>query len=170
MLKQTPQSLSLEAKQLDFLAKVFPFLDFPLENFVATMEVNVTGTFLCAKHAVRHMLAQEPVAGERGSIITVASVEGLEGTAGGSSYNASKGGVVNLTRALALELAPDIRVNCVCPGYVDTDMVRQAINAAPHPAQAEAALEASAPLNRRTAIPPSPGGVMMATIVSSATG
>ena len=40
-------------------------------------------------------------------------------------YCASKGGVVNLTRAMALELAPDVRVNCVCPGYVDTDMVRR---------------------------------------------
>jgi NAD(P)-dependent dehydrogenase (short-subunit alcohol dehydrogenase family) len=56
---------------------------------------------------------------------------------------------VNLTRALALELAPDIRVNCVCPGYVDTDMVRRdVINASAHPDQTEAALAASAPLNR----------------------
>ncbi len=63
-------------------------------------------------------------------------------------YCASKGGVVNLTRALALELAPDIRVNCVCPGYVDTDMVRQGIDAWDDPAAARAALAASSPLNR----------------------
>jgi NAD(P)-dependent dehydrogenase (short-subunit alcohol dehydrogenase family) len=55
----------------------------------------------------------------------VASDAGLNGYAALTVYCASKGGVVNLTRAMAMELAPDVRVNCVCPGYVDTDMVRQ---------------------------------------------
>ena len=57
--------------------------------------------------------------------MNLASDAGLIGEVGLAVYCASKGGVVNLTRALALELAPDVRVNCVCPGYVDTDMVRR---------------------------------------------
>jgi len=65
-----------------------------------------------------------------------------------SVYCASKGGVVNMTRALALELAPDVRVNCVCPGYTDTDMVRRDIEKAADPARAEAEAMSYAPLKR----------------------
>ena len=67
------------------------------------LDVNLTGTFLVCKHAIAQMLEQEPVDGERGSIVTIASVEGLEGTAGGSSYNASKGAVVIFTKNLAID-------------------------------------------------------------------
>ncbi|MFM7225779.1 MAG: SDR family NAD(P)-dependent oxidoreductase [Actinomycetota bacterium] len=88
------------------------------------VDINLTGTFLCAKHAVRHMVAQEPRAGERGSIITVASVEGLEGTAGGSSYNASKGGVVLLTKNIAIDYGRfGVRANAICPGFIETPML-----------------------------------------------
>jgi NAD(P)-dependent dehydrogenase (short-subunit alcohol dehydrogenase family) len=87
--------------------------------------INLTGTFHVAKHAAAHMLTQEPVGGERGSIVTVASVEGLEGTAGGSAYNASKGGVVLLTKNLAIDYgAAGIRANVICPGFIDTPMLR----------------------------------------------
>ncbi len=85
--------------------------------------VNLTGTWLTAKHAVQAMLDQEPVHGERGSVVTIASVEGLEGTAGGSAYNASKGGVVLLTRNLAIDYGGrGIRVNTICPGFIRTPM------------------------------------------------
>ena len=84
------------------------------------LAVNLTGTYLSCKHALRHM-----VEARRGSIVTVASVEGIEGTEGGSAYNASKGGVVLLTKNMAIDYGRrGVRVNCVCPGFIDTPMFR----------------------------------------------
>lgn len=88
------------------------------------LDVNLKGTFLVAKHCVKQMLTQAPLGGERGSIVTVASIEGLEGTAGGSAYNASKGGVVLLTRNMAIDYGRQgIRVNAICPGFIETPML-----------------------------------------------
>jgi NAD(P)-dependent dehydrogenase (short-subunit alcohol dehydrogenase family) len=87
--------------------------------------INLTGTFLVAKHVVAQMLEQDPAGGERGSIVTLASIEGIEGTAGGSSYNAAKGGVVIFTKNLAIDYAGmGIRANAVCPGFIDTPMTQ----------------------------------------------
>jgi NAD(P)-dependent dehydrogenase (short-subunit alcohol dehydrogenase family) len=89
------------------------------------ISINLTGTFLTAKHAIAQFLKQELVDGERGSVVTLASVEGLEGTAGGSSYNASKGGVVLLTKNMAIDYGPaGVRVNAICPGFIDTPLLR----------------------------------------------
>ncbi len=89
------------------------------------LRVNLTGTFHVVKHAVRRMLDQDPVDGERGAIVTLASIEGLEGTAGGSAYNASKGGVVLLTKNVAIDYGPQqIRANAICPGFIDTPMTQ----------------------------------------------
>ncbi|HEY3833711.1 MAG TPA: SDR family NAD(P)-dependent oxidoreductase [Acidimicrobiia bacterium] len=93
------------------------------------LAVNLKGTFLTAKCAVAAMLHNEPVAseagfGERGAVVTIASVEGLEGTAGGSAYNASKGGVVLFTKNLAIDYGrAGIRANCICPGFIQTPML-----------------------------------------------
>ena len=87
--------------------------------------VNLFGTFLTAKHAITRMLGQDPVDGERGSVVTIASIEGIEGTAGGSAYSASKGGVVILTKNMAIDYAGrGIRVNTICPGFIDTPMTQ----------------------------------------------
>lgn len=93
------------------------------DEWQQVIRVNLTGTFLTAKHVIGQMLEQEPIDGERGAVVTIASVEGLEGTAGGSAYNASKGGVVILTKNLAIDYGRmGIRANAVCPGFIETPM------------------------------------------------
>jgi NAD(P)-dependent dehydrogenase (short-subunit alcohol dehydrogenase family) len=94
------------------------------DEWQRVLDINLTGTFLVCKHAIERMLEQEPIAGERGSVITVASVEGLEGTAGGSAYNASKGAVVIFTKNLAIDYGRvGIRANAICPGFIETPLL-----------------------------------------------
>jgi NAD(P)-dependent dehydrogenase (short-subunit alcohol dehydrogenase family) len=87
------------------------------------MAVNLTGTYLCSREAVRDMLQVG-----YGRIVNIASIAGLRGGAYISAYAASKHAVIGLTRSLALEYATkNITVNAVCPGYTETDIVREAI-------------------------------------------
>ncbi len=81
------------------------------------MSTNVKGVFFCSQAAVPALRAA------RGSIVNVSSESGLVGNLNTALYCASKGAVTNLTRSLAFELAPDVRVNAVCPGSVMTDML-----------------------------------------------
>jgi NAD(P)-dependent dehydrogenase (short-subunit alcohol dehydrogenase family) len=99
-----------------------PAVDLALGDWDKVLAVNLTGSFLCARAAARPMIA----AGSGGSIVNVASIMGLSG--GGLypnvSYQATKGAIVNMTRALAVEWAPHaIRVNAVAPTYVRTDLI-----------------------------------------------
>ncbi len=96
----------------------------PREEWDRVIAVNLTGTYLTAKHVLAQILTQPKRGdGQRGSVVTIASIEGLEGTAGGSAYSASKGGVVILTKNMAIDYAGrGIRVNAVCPGFIETPM------------------------------------------------
>ncbi len=88
------------------------------------MDINLKGTFLSVRAVLPTMLEQGS-----GSIITIASVEGLEGAEGGTPYNVSKGGVVLLTRCIAMDYARrGIRCNALCPGFIDTPLLRSVMD------------------------------------------
>ena len=98
---------------------VGPVWDLQVEEWDYTFDVLVKGVFLGIKHAAKVMRAQ----GDGGVIINTASVAGLSGGCGPLSYSAAKAAVVNLTKAAAVQLAPDrIRVNAICPGFILTGL------------------------------------------------
>jgi len=94
-----------------------PFMDITPRQWLEVIDVNLNGVFYVAQQAARRML-------ERGGgvIINMGSTNGLRGYPFYAAYNASKAGVIELTRSMALELAPKVRVNAVCPGYILTPM------------------------------------------------
>jgi meso-butanediol dehydrogenase / (S,S)-butanediol dehydrogenase / diacetyl reductase len=97
-----------------------PYLLVTPESWDRTLAVNLTGAFFVAQAAARLMRRE----GIGGVVLNTASVSGMVGMPGYVAYNVSKAGLIELTRTMALELAPDIRVNAICPGYVLTDMQR----------------------------------------------
>jgi NAD(P)-dependent dehydrogenase (short-subunit alcohol dehydrogenase family) len=106
--------------------------------------VNLTGTFFVCRAAIPHLRR----AGG-GSIINIGSVYGLVGNDLRAAYAAAKGGVTTLTRALAVDHGPEkIRVNCICPALVETDLARIIMDAAPDPAAARSARMSKIPLGR----------------------
>ena len=108
------------------------------------MAVNIGSVFLTGKHAVPVMAA-----GGGGSIVNISSGWGLKGGPDASSYCASKGAVVNLTRAMAIDHGPQgIRVNCICPGDTDTPMLRSEARQLGRDEAAFLAESADRPLNR----------------------
>ena len=85
------------------------------------LAVNTDGAYRCCREAIPHMVRQKA-----GNIVLVSSVWGLYGASCEAAYSASKAALIGLTKALAKELGPSgIRVNCVCPGVIDTDMLAQ---------------------------------------------
>jgi 3-oxoacyl-[acyl-carrier protein] reductase len=97
------------------------FMDKTVEEWTDVLRVNLVGTFLMAQAAAKHMLANRS-----GKIVNISSVRGLDhcGREGTMDYSAAKAGVINLTKTMAKELAPNINVNVVLPGHTDTDVLR----------------------------------------------
>ena len=123
-IRAAVSSIVEEQQQLDVVvnaAGVEGFgtaIDIDRDEWERVIGVNLTGTFLVCKHVLPTM-----VAAKRGSIVNLSSVEGLEAIQSQPAYSASKGGVVLLTRNLAIDFgAAGVRVNCLCPGLVRTPM------------------------------------------------
>jgi NAD(P)-dependent dehydrogenase (short-subunit alcohol dehydrogenase family) len=123
---------------------VAPIEDLTEELWDRVLGVNLRGTYLIIRAAVPHLKARRD-----GAIVTMGSEAGITGQPNLAAYCASKGAVVNLTRAIALELIPfGIRVNCLCPGITNTPMCEEEANMAPDPAAVWKMWENWAPANR----------------------
>ena len=94
------------------------FIDKTVENFYKILDTNLIGTFLVSKYASKYMLEKK-----NGNIVNISSTNGIDTYYPYSmDYDASKAGIISLTKNLSKELSPYIRVNCVCPGWITTDM------------------------------------------------
>jgi NAD(P)-dependent dehydrogenase (short-subunit alcohol dehydrogenase family) len=91
-----------------------PVTALTLEQWHRVIDVNLTGCFLCAKHGAEHLRKTG------GSIVNIASTRALQSEPDTEPYSASKGGIVALTHALAVSLGPEVRVNCISPGWIET--------------------------------------------------
>jgi NAD(P)-dependent dehydrogenase (short-subunit alcohol dehydrogenase family) len=95
-----------------------PIAELTRADFERVMAVNVTGTLLCTQAALRHMVPRKS-----GSIVNFSSISGRRGDKYVTAYSASKHAVIGITRCVAMEMAGHgIRVNAICPGYIDTEM------------------------------------------------
>ncbi|HEY8250426.1 MAG TPA: SDR family oxidoreductase [Burkholderiales bacterium] len=96
-----------------------PIEKLPLKDWNRRLAVNLTGAFLMAKHAVPHLRRA------RGAMVNIASTRALQSEPDTEAYAASKGGLVALTHALAMSLGPEVRVNCISPGWISHKPVRK---------------------------------------------
>lgn len=119
-----------------------PIADCDEAMWDAHCDVNLKGLFFCSRAALPELTKSD------GNIVNIASDAGLMGVPGITVYCGTKGGVVNMSKAMALEVAPDVRVNCVCPGYVDTDMIRISVKKKPDPEASWQKMIDYAPLKR----------------------
>ena len=131
-----------------------PIADCDEAMWDAHCDVNLKGLFFCCRAALPVLRKS------KGNIVNIASDAGLMGVPGITVYCGTKGGVVNMTRAMALEVAPEVRVNCICPGYVDTDMIRISVKKKADPDAAWQKMVDYAPLKRIASTDEIANGVM----------
>src|SRR5690606_10274295 len=103
-----------------------PVSELTVEEWKRVIAVNLTGPFLCAKHAAPHLKETN------GSIINLCSTRAFQSEPDTEAYSASKGGVFALTHALAMSLGPEIKVNCISPGWIDVSGIRKKSEANPY--------------------------------------
>lgn len=103
-----------------------PVTELTLEEWKRVIDVNLTGTFLCAKHAASYLKTT------KGSVVNLCSTRAFQSEPNTEAYSASKGGVFALTHALAISLGPEIRVNCISPGWIDVSGIRKKSEAHPY--------------------------------------
>ena len=121
-----------------------PVTETTSEEWDRVMDVNLKGVFLGCKYAIPYMIRQGG-----GSIISTASAAGIVGNPNLAAYCASKGGIVLLTKEMALDYAKNnIRVNCVCPGAIMTPMLQRFIEKSPEPEETKRAMAEAHPLGR----------------------
>ncbi|QGQ45322.1 SDR family NAD(P)-dependent oxidoreductase [Metabacillus sediminilitoris] len=117
------------------IGRVQPSHELEYSEWRKTVNVDLDGVFLVARESIREMLKTGG-----GTIVNTASMYGWVGSPGSAAYNAAKGGVINLTRSLALEYAEqNIRINALCPGFIDTPII---------PEESKKALAAATPIKR----------------------
>lgn len=97
-----------------------PLTELSLDAWNRVLSVNLTGAFLCAKYAIPHLRARH------GCIVNIASTRALMSQPDTEAYSATKGGLLALTHALAVSLGPEVRVNCISPGWIETSEWKKA--------------------------------------------
>lgn len=125
-----------------------PAAELAVDSWQRVLDTNALGTWLACKAVIPAMLAQGA-----GTIVNMCSVSGTHGQPAFTAYSASKGAVLALTRNIAVDYGPAIRVNCISPGPTDTPAVRDAIAASPDPDAMLAEIEASNPIAKRLGRP-----------------
>jgi 3-oxoacyl-[acyl-carrier protein] reductase len=96
-----------------------PFLEMTDEDWTTVLGTILTGTFMCSQEFARRYR------GDEGNIINIGAVTAIRGRKNGANFCSARAGILTLTKCLALELSPKIRVNCVTPGYINTDEVME---------------------------------------------
>lgn len=115
------------------------------EDWDRIMDVNLKGVYLCCKYAIPAMIKD----GKGGVIVNISSEAGIVGIKNQVAYNVSKGGIISLTKSIAIDFAADnIRANCVCPGTTETELVKEIFDKSPEPEKARRQLETVRPANR----------------------
>jgi NAD(P)-dependent dehydrogenase (short-subunit alcohol dehydrogenase family) len=96
-----------------------PLADLPVESWRRVLDVNLTGPLICTKYCAPYLKRN------KGSVINICSTRAFQSEPHTEAYSASKGGIYALTHALAISLGPDVRVNCISPGWIDVSAVRK---------------------------------------------